>query len=777
MNNSPLRTTTPVIDIYVKLAQYPILADAIRLRMREELFRRGIITQAAFEREVYEHARQSQRREGLEMPYAQEEASVWELRKERVRQLHTDAYFADNLGSALLDQLIDEILRNQSGPERFVELNFNPELAPWELLFRQGEMYERLPPVERAHLEHHLEEIKVVLIKRMISDQLPYIGVAKKIFSIGDLRHIYNGRIGGGKIGGKAAGVVLAWKILQHTAPDIGPALHDQVEIPDSYFIGSELIYEFSLLNGLDHYLNQKYRPADEIRSQYPKIVKAYLQGKFPQPIVDRLRDVLARLRGSPLAVRSSSLLEDNFELSLAGKYSSYFCANQGSDEENLSELMDAIKMVYASTLTPEALLYRRENNLLDYDERMAVLVQRVQGERYGRYFLPTVSGIAFSQTPVRWHPKIKHADGFLRMVWGLGTRAANRVGGDYPRLVALSHPQLRPETSTAAIRAYSQKLVDVFKLDENTLKTLPVADVLGPDFPHLDIIASVDRGDHLQPISAQTAVHPDDTFVLTFDALTRDARFVKLMRTALMQLQHAYQRPVDIEFALDLNTNPAAPDLQLTILQCRPLSQRMEGDLLVTLPRNIPSADLLFNSHWLVPDGRVKNVRTVVFLDPQTYRQKPDAATRNRLGEAIGRLNTLLAETPFIFMGPAHWGDVSHPHGIPVLYRQINKARALVILARDQNNVTDLSAITPFFRDLLEANTALLVITGDPQDTFQREFFTSAPNRLAELAPQDADLAAHLRVIDVPAAADGRTLTICMSGAQNTAVGYLQAN
>ncbi|MDV7391106.1 hypothetical protein RZS08_07130, partial [Arthrospira platensis SPKY1] len=212
MNNSSLRTTTPVIDIYVKLAQYPILADAIRLRMREELFRRGIITQAAFEREVYEHARESQRREGLEMPFAQEEASVWELRKERVRQLHTDAYFADNLGSALLDQLIDEILSNQSGPERFVELNFNPELAPWELLFRQGEMYERLPPVERARLEHHLEEIKVVLIKRMISDQLPYIGVAKKIFSIGDLRHIYNGRIGGGKIGGKAAGVALAWK-------------------------------------------------------------------------------------------------------------------------------------------------------------------------------------------------------------------------------------------------------------------------------------------------------------------------------------------------------------------------------------------------------------------------------------------------------------------------------------------------------------------------------------------------------------------------------------
>ncbi|MDV7390958.1 PEP/pyruvate-binding domain-containing protein, partial [Arthrospira platensis SPKY1] len=366
----------------------------------------------------------------------------------------------------------------------------------------------------------------------------------------------------------------------------------------------------------------QKYRPAEEIRSQYPKIVKAYLQGKFPQPIVERLRDLLTRLRGSPLAVRSSSLLEDNFELSLAGKYSSYFCANQGSDEENLKELMDAIKKVYASTLSPEALLYRRENNLLDYDERMAVLVQRVQGERYGRYFLPIVSGIAFSQTPVRWHPKIKHADGFLRMVWGLGTRAANRIGGDYPRLVALSHPQLRPETSTAAIRAYSQKLVDVVDMEENKVKTLPVADVLGPDFPYLAIVASLDRGDRLEPIFNQTAVHADDTFVLTFDALTRDARFVKLMRTALMQLQRAYQRPVDVEFALTINTDRATPNFQLTILQCRPLSQRMEGELLVTLPRNIPSADLLFSSHWLVPDGRIKNIRTIVLLDPQAYQQ-----------------------------------------------------------------------------------------------------------------------------------------------------------
>ena len=83
---------------------------------------------------------------------------------------------------------------------------------------------------------------------------------------------------------------------------------------------------------------------------------------------------------------------------------------------------------------------------LLDYDERMCVIIQPVQGEHYGRYFLPTVAGVAYSQNPFRWSPKIRREDGFLRLVWGLGTRAVNRVANDYPRLVALSHPQLHPD-------------------------------------------------------------------------------------------------------------------------------------------------------------------------------------------------------------------------------------------------------------------------------------------------------------------------------------------
>ena len=383
IQTTPLRTTTPTIDIYIKLAQYPILANKIRVRMREELFNRGIISTKVFNKQVKLLAIESQKREGLQDPFGQEEANIWQRRKERIRDFHTDACFADNLGSTLLDQIIEEVLQDQPVPSQSVELTFNPEIAPWELLFRQGEIYEALPPDARKEAEHHLEEIKVVLIKRMISDQLPYIGVAKKIFSIHDLRLIYARRIGGGKIGGKSAGLLLAWKILQQPVDNPEDDLSQIVEIPDSYFIGTEVIYEFRLMNGLDSFMNQKYRPLSEIREMYSTIVAAHQDGDFPATIVARLREVLKNFDDSPLIVRSSSLLEDNFGFAFAGKYDSYFCPNQGTPEENLRDLLNAVKEVFASTLNPDALLYRRQHGLIDYDERMAVLIQRVRGQAH----------------------------------------------------------------------------------------------------------------------------------------------------------------------------------------------------------------------------------------------------------------------------------------------------------------------------------------------------------------------------------------------------------
>ena len=770
----PLRSVTPAIDIYIRLAQYPILGQKIRRRMREEIFRRGVIGQQIFDEQVVVRAIESQKREGLHDPFGQEDANIWQKRKERIRDFLTDAYFAFNLGHTLLDQIIEEVLSSQPSPTDSVEITFNPEIAPWELLFRQGELYEQLPVDEREKVEHHVEEIKVVLIKRMISDQLPYIGVAKKMFSIADLRRIYRRRIGAGKIGGKAAGLLLAWKILQLSEPGTDQNLGASVEIPDSYFIGTEVIYEFRLENGLDHVMNQKYRPLTEIREEYPRIVESHLQGVFPKEIIERLREVLIKVGSDPLIVRSSSLLEDNFGYAFAGKYNSYYCPNQGSDEENLHDLLQAIKRVFASTLNPDALLYRKKQGLIDYDERMAILIQRLQGKTYGRYFFPSLAGVAFSQNPFRWNAKIRRGDGFLRMVWGFGTRAVDRVSNDYPRLIALSHPQLRPEMTAEAIRQYSQWYVDVVDLEENSFRTLPIREVLHADFPDLRYIASINKGDYLQDILSTGSFLTDEHFVLTFDYLTRDKKFVNLLHTALRQLETGYGLPVDVEFTVEIIPNYPYPDYKLYVLQCRPLSQREDDDG-VTIPRNIADDDILFMTHELIPDGKAEGIRFIVFVDPEKYR-KIDIRVKHELGRAVSHVNRALENTSYILMGPGRWGSVNIDLGVQVTYADIHNTKVLVEIAVEHDGqMPELSYGTHFFQDLVEAGIHSLPLhLGQENSRFNWSFFRESENQLARISPEDANLDPYLRVIDVSAVAQNRRLNILMDGDDDVAIGYL---
>jgi len=777
--DEPLRSKTSTIDIYIKLAQYPILADGIRSRMRDEVFRRGIISQVDFEQEVRLKAIESQKREGLFDPFSKEPANVWQDRKARVRDYQTDFYFGFNLPTSLFEQIIQDVLQDQGSPPTGNELSFNPELAPWELLFRQGLEYESMPPSQKDKIYHHLEEIKAVLIKGMISDQLPYIGVARRIFDISDLRWIHRHRIGRGKIGGKAAGMLLAWKILQQQDPAYGPDISQDAVIPESYFIGTEVIYEFRLLNNLDHLMNQKYRPLDEIREEYPKIIDAHLRGRFSEKIIDQLRDVIEQVGQVPIIARSSSLLEDNFGYSFAGKYESIFCPNQGSTEENLAALLDAIRRIYASSLNPDVILYRQKHELIDYDERMAILLQTVRGQKFGRYFFPSVAGVGFSQNNLRWNPKIRREDGFLRIVWGLGTRAVDRVSNDYARVVALSHPKLRPETTAKAIRQYSQRFVDVIDTIDNSFTTLSVRDIVGPlaeaDYPDLRYVMSIDQGDYIRSMVTVGGLDSGDGLLVTFDYLTKDARFVKLMRTALLRLEQAYQRPVDIEFTIEIMANYPQPSYKLHLLQCRPLSQR-EMEVSVKIPPNLPEDDVLFTSFELVPDGKIEGIRYIIFSDPTIYRKISDRAIKLKLGRAIGRLNKILENNSFIMMGPGRWGSANIDLGIRVSYADIYNTKALVEMAvASEHGVPSLSYGTHFYQDLVEANIHSLPLhLEDQRSQFKWDFFLSAKNFLAYLSPADAELEPYLKLIDLHEERADHRLSILMDGTRDETVGYL---
>lgn len=768
----PPPSSERTLNIYLSLAQYPILCTKIRSRMRRELFARGVIDPQAFEAEVREKAIRSQALEGLHNPFTEEPSDVWDLRRMRVRDNLTDFYFAYNLPYELFEQLVREVL-SERGMREELQVSFNPELAPQSMLFEQAQIIERLPPEERAQVYARLQEIKVVLIRTLISDQLAYVNIAKDWFTISDLAKIRDRKIGQGKIGGKSAGMLLAARILNEAGDE---EIRSSLNIPESYYIGADLTYDFLAMNGFMHFADQKYKTEEQIRADYPVLQKKFLTGHLPVDILEALRSLLDLLGNQPLIVRSSSLLEDNFGTSFAGKYESHFCPNQGSPEENLRDLTRAIVRIYSSIFNPDALLYRRAKGLQDYDERMAILIQVVQGERYGAYHFPQAAGVAFSRNLYRWSPQIRRDEGFLRLVWGLGTRAVDRVGNDFPRLVALSHPQLHPAASTREIRLYSQQYVDVINLEKNRFESLPITDLMEARYPVLRYLVQVDQGGYLTPLRSMIVESDTQQLVLTFDGLLGRTNFPALMRKILQLLESSYHSPVDTEFtARIVNPGGLQPRVEITLLQCRPQSHMREIE--ARLPQDLAEKDIVFSTPRMAPRGRIPDIRYVLFVTPEGYFSLPTQAARASLVQAISHLNKALADKRFICVGPGRWGTSNPDLGIHLGYGDIYNTRALVELAgAGIGSAPEASFGTHFFQDLVESEIyPLAIYLEDPGVVFNRKFFYDTPNALLEYLPDGADLVNSLRLIEVASYRRGYHLELVMDNeSDGRTVAYL---
>ena len=763
--------------IYLALSQYPILSGRIRARMRRELFERGVISPAEFEAQSRRLGVQTQEWEGLRNPLGDEQSDIWEVRMARVRDQQTDYFFAQYLSFELFEQIVWEVLRERGVQpnDSDLALSVNPELAPLEMVFEQAFAIERMPAPERHALEARLKESKVVILRTLISDQLGYLNVAKEWFTVADLADLRRRKIGTGRIGGKAAGMLLALRILKDVG---GEQLQDCLRAPDSYFIGSDVFYTFMALNNLVHWMDQKYKSEDDMRVDYPLIRRDYEAGHFPPEILEALRGLLDTVGQKPLIVRSSSLLEDNFGTSFAGKYDSIFCPNQGSPAQNLRDLTRAIINVYVSTMNPGALLYRRSKRLQDYDERMAILIQVVEGERYGRYFFPHAAGVAFSRNLYRWAPNIRREDGFMRLVWGMGTRAVDRVGNDFPRLVALSHPLLRPSTDARSIRRYSQQYVDLIDLEENSFKTLPVHEVLDARYPPLRYLAQVDRDGYFESMRSALMDGSTRDLVLTFDELLRRTPFAERMRQILQILERNYNSPVDLEFTISIEKpETSRPKVVITLLQCRPQSALIQTEA-AALPVNLAPADVIFSTRFVVPEGVLAVIDYVLYIQPEGYFSLDSMDARSELVRAISRLNAALDGKRFICVGPGRWGSSNSDLGVPVNYGDIYHTRALVELAgQGVGAVPEPSLGTHFFQDLIEAQIyPLAIYLDDPTSIFNRAFFDKTPNRAGEFTNLDPRLLNALRLVRVEDFRPKAHLRIVMSDEKSQAVAYLES-
>jgi hypothetical protein len=665
--------------------------------------------------------------------------------------------------------------RPQAPPESAYALPdpFEPELIPEKKLIEHALTIEHLPPEERVQLEHHLTELKVTLIRRLISDHLDYINVAKRWLTVEDLAEIHRHRIGFGRIGGKSAGMLLAGRILEQVG---GEDLNAHVHVPESFFIGSELMYIFMSMNGLTHWTDQKYKPEREIRADYPLIREQFQNGTFPPEVLEQFREMLERIGPCPLIVRSSSQLEDSLGTSFAGKYDSHFCPNQGSAASNLQALTQAIALTFASTFKPDPLLYRRSKGLQDYDERMAVLIQKVQGERWRESYFPFAAGVAFSRNFYRWAPQIRREAGFMRLVWGLGTRAVERVGNDYPRMVALSHPALHPDDSPEAIRRYSQQYVDVIDMDENRLVSRPVHDVLGADYPQLRFVAEWADDGVLRPPTG--LIGPDDLpkLTVTFDGLIRRTPLVPLLTTMLHDLESHYGVPVDVEFTLSVNQiGSGNPAVDMALLQCRPLSQ-ISTTAPARLPDDLADEDVIFSTGFMVPQGRVTDIHHVLFVEPAAYQGLSTAAARAAVTSAISQLNNELVPKAFICVGPGRWGSTNPDLGVSVNYADICNAAALVELSGAGIGVApDASLGTHFFQDLMEAEIYPLAVPLDVAGNgLMRGFFYDTPNVLSTRPGPDLSVGGALRLLDVAAFRPGHHVELVMDSDRNRAAALL---
>jgi hypothetical protein len=658
----------------------------------------------------------------------------------------------------------------------FELLPLNLDIVPEERLFQMAREIERLPEPERSNRQHHLRDLKVTLIRKIISDHLAYINLAREWLTFDDLETIHSRKLGAGRIGGKSAGMLLAYRILCDTAEE---PIRKQLQIPESYYLGSDLMYTFMAMNGLIHWHDQKYKPEPKIRSEYQQLELEFLKGRFPPEVLVELRTILNLIGKKPVIIRSSSQLEDNFGTSFAGKYTSVFCPNQDNLEENLIALTRAIASTYASTFRPEALLYRRDRKLLDYDERMAILIQVVQGERWGRYYLPFAAGVAFSHNIYRWAPEIRREDGFSRLVWGLGTRAVERVGNDYPRLVALSHPAIQPDDSAEAIRRYSQRFVDVIDLEDNALKTLPILDVLNSNYPALRLMTQLEQDGYFTTPVSRVMASDLPNLAITYDGLLRQTGFPGLLSRVLHILEEEYHTPVDIEYTVsppepDSNT----PDVMLTLLQCRPQSSLKQGKQ-VSLPRNLPKEDILFTSDFIVPRGYLPRISHVVFVVPEAYFKLGNETARNEIGRQVSQLNSKLDNKSFICIGPGRWGSTNLDLGVYVAYADICNAGALVELSgKGEGQVSEASLGTHFFQDLMEAQIYPIVISLDrPGTTFNLDFFLKTPNALKDHIDVKGKTGNCLRLIDVAAYRPGHHIEVVMDDEKGQSIAYLKAD
>lgn len=515
-------------------------------------------------------------------------------------------------------------------------------------------------------------------------------------------------RIGRGAIGGKARGLAFLAQTLDRR-PDLGTAYPEmKVNIPDTLVLCTDIFENFVRDNRLERLADQ---PLVEL-------VQAFIDAPLP-------REVLRHLETSPvaacvpLAVRSSSLLEDAETHPCTGVYKTYMIPNNHADPDiRLSQLATAVKLVYASAYYKKARSFVRSTTAHPFRDSMAVMVQAVAGSRYNDFFYPALSGTAQS---LNFYPaaNAKAHEGILNLALGLGRTLAQ---GEQSFRVSPKHPQATPQFGGTR---------DLLEKTQNRFYALRVGDC--PETLRFGICSNLERRDLAQALEeapvkalASTYVPVEDRIrdtwyckgpkIITFAQVLKygEPPLTALVNDLMAALADDAGGPMELEFAADLPDEPGGP-WKISLLQARPMSTPRDTGLITK--RDLDDAVCVSTS--ALGNCTLDTIRDIVYVNPETFE---GGKTRD-MARQISRINAELAKTNrrFLLAGPGRWGSSDPWLGIPVQWQQISGAGAIVEI-RDGTIHADASGGSHFFNTITSRGVPYITVNPEGADRIDFE-------------------------------------------------------
>ena len=492
-------------------------------------------------------------------------------------------------------------------------------------------------------------------------------------------------RLGSGSLGGKGRGLAFLGALLNQS--NIQYEISNcSVGIPDTLVMGTDEFDRFMEENKLHTAVSNELTD--------PEIAARFLKARISEDIRRSLRTYLSRVTW-PIAVRSSSLLEDSQNQPFAGIYSTYILPNNcGDDDTRLEQLCQAIKLVYASTYKSSARAYIQTTVHMAEEEKMAIVIQKLVGNAFGDRFYPMFSGVIQSYNFYPISP-LKREDGIVSLALGLGKAV---VEGERVLSFSPKHPSVLPGLSTPE---------DALKNSQESFYALNVEQTcfdlsMGEDVTLLNLDITGAEGDGMLDMLASTYDANDNRIrdglsgpgprIITFAGILKYnmVPLVDITRSLIEIGEKGMGRPVEIEFAASMDDN-GRPEFH--ILQIRPLVTRREHSV-VHVSENETEGSLIYTTKAL-GNGILDDVSDVVFIPPELF----DTTRTVEIAREIGKVNAEIG-APYILIGPGRWGTQDRFLGIPVEWDQISWVKAMVEVSLEGFRV-DPSHGTHFFHNI----------------------------------------------------------------------------